>query len=78
MVYIIGTVTGVLTEIKGNTVTLFNTRHLGTAKVNSVPSEIIDSIAEGEIVTFDIYINAYDRKGQQYLTLTFKDVLPND
>ena len=42
---------------------------------HKVPNEIIDNIAEGEIVTFNVYINSYANNGQAYLSLTFKDLL---
>lgn len=66
---------GVISEIQKNTVTLMDLKNLTVVKIYKVPNEIIDTIAEGEIVAFNVYINSYPKNGQAYLNLTFKDLL---
>jgi predicted RecA/RadA family phage recombinase len=75
VVSIFGMVFGVISAIQNNTVTLMDLKDFTTVKIFKVPNEIIDNIAEGEIVTFNVYINSYANNGQAYLSLTFKDLL---
>lgn len=70
-----GMLSGVISEIHKNTVTLVDLKSLTSAKIYKVPNEIIDTIGEGEIVALNVYINSYARNGQAYLNLTFKDLL---